>query len=678
MTFKTKVQSAVEARVHAFIDKARGKNPFTDAVWDEIVWAVDNKARASDGRKTERIWFNAAFVKKSTLKNAKEFPRPFADLVKAYACHIENRQDDGVSTIYHNVQVRAFRYLHAAFRDSRENPWELRPTNFDMAIRMCQEREERSSAYRIGVALAAIAQTMDSERLCEVRLNWLNPISRDAVDGGAKQWRVGKEFEDRRNAKLPTSDVVAIVGAISSRTDLSSPDLVRQRSLDLCVCGGFRPSELLTLAANCWIEEIQVDESGQPMLGPLGKPAVRYGIRYIPAKGAHVKTQIKWLATVMVDVARRAVVDIKERSEPFRNTAAFMASSVGRTLLPERWHSLPGDELMSLLDVYDAVGLRAAEPLKSARGFVREAKLTIVDLVRDGKEVPAIAKWELERYLVERSGLETVFPEEQGHHKLKDSLFVFPINYFHSTRSSLNGTATLMTYGQLTDYMVGRTGVQSIFERSDHRDDNGDPLKVTAYKFRHWLDTMAEDAGMSQLEIARWFGRGDIGHNSAYNHVTGLQLAASIHKKRALGKVQGPVTEAALNIKDPIRQQEFIVSSSVTAHRTDIGICEHNWAALPCPKHRECTVCDEHLLEKGNPDHIERTRVIKDDADLWIALAEEEVATGTSGADNWLAHQKLVRNRASAALAVHADVSIADGTLVQLPSYAGTQDDEDE
>lgn len=412
------------------------------------------------------------------------------------------------------------------------------------------------------------------------------------------------------------------------------------------------------------------------MLGPLGRPAVRCGIRYIPAKGAHKITQTKWLAAVMVDVARRAVADIKICSEPFRNIAAFMASNKGRTLLPERWHALPGDELLSLLDVYDAVGLRAAEPLKSARGFVREAKLTIVNLVRDGKKVAAVTKRELERYLVERSGQETVFPKEQGHHKLKDSLFVFPINYFHASRTSLNGTATLMTYGQLTDYMVGRTGVRSIFERFEHRDDSGDPLKVTAYKFRHWLDTMAEDAGMSQLEIARWFGRKDIGHNSAYNHMTGLQLAASIHKKRTLGKVQGPVTEAALKIKDPIRQQEFIVSSSVTAHRTDIGICEHNWAALPCPKHRECTVCDEHLLEKGNLDHIQRTSVIKDDADMCIALAEEEVATGTSGADNWLAHQKLVRNRASAALAVHADVSIADGTLVQLPSYAGAQDDE--
>ncbi|WP_094781134.1 hypothetical protein [Paraburkholderia ribeironis] len=674
MKLQTKLQSAVAEVVGAFINKARASNPFGDIEWDDIVWEVPNKARASDGRTVERIWFTAAFVAKSTRANAVAFPGPFGDFVKAYACHIERQNPEGLSTLYHNIQVRAFRYLYAAFGNTRQNPWEVRPAHFDVAIGECQKREERSSAYRIGVALAAIANTMDEYRLCEVRLNWVNPIRRDTTDGGIQQWKVGQEAKERRNKKLPTSALVETVGAISNRDDLSDSDLVRQRAMELCVCCGFRPCELLTLHVKCWIEEPQLDEYGQPMLGPGGKPAIRYGIRNVPAKRGFENTQIKWLPTVMVDVAKRALSDIKKVSEPFRKIARFMANRPGRTLLPEPWHSASGEELLSLADVYQVVGLSAADALGSAREFVQDAGITVVSLVQDRMKVTAVSKWELEQHLVERSGGETVFPAEQAHHELKDCLFVFPINFFHSIRASLNGTATLMKYGQFRDCFVGRATSKSIFERLGYRDEAGRPLKVTAYQFRHWLDTMAEDGGMSQIEIARHFGRKDIGHNAAYNQMTGLELAESIHKKRTKGKVQGPVTEAALKIKDPKRRSEFIISSTVTAHPSDIGICEHNWSATPCPNGRKCIACDTHTLEKGNPDHIARTQKLKSEAEEYVELARQETEDGTTGANNWLEFQKLTVERCDAALAVHNDASIPDGTLVELPSLRRFED----
>ncbi|CAJ0774588.1 hypothetical protein [Ralstonia chuxiongensis] len=669
MRLKRRVQSAAAEAIKLFIDKARAANPFGAVPWDDVYWDVSPRERASSGERNPKIWFSAAFRKKTTVANAEQFSSPFGDFVRAYVCHIEQRSGKELSTDYHGTVVRAFRYLYQSFKDDGGNPWELLPLHFDSAINLCRGREARSSAYRVGNALSTIANTMDEGGLCVVRLRWVNPISRDSVDGGAVAARVGKEFSARRNKMLLSEELLTALGHISNRPDLSDADLVRQRLTELLVCGGFRISEVLTLACDCWVDEPATDEYGQPMVGLNGLPVRRCGIRYVPAKGGHLGTRVKWMPSVMVDVAKRAIADVLRLSQPFRAVARFMESHPRRTLLPKPFHLKSGDSLLTFEEVYSAIGLKKDDVRGSVRGFIKYAGLRVVPMIVGGRDVKAIRKSELEQCLIRRSGSEVVFPKNEKHHSLKKCLFVFGVNYFDSRRPTLNGTAALLTRSQISGFLCGHKSVASIFERLNYRDENGDVLKVTSHKFRHWLNTMAEDGGMSQLEIARWFGRRDVGQNSAYQHMTGLQLATSIHEKRMLGRVKGPVTEAALRIHNPIRKAEFVVSSTVTAHMTDVGVCEHNWAALPCDKHRECITCDEHLLEKGNREHVGRTQELRQHAELSIDLARQEADDGTAGANNWLEHQRVVLERANAALAVHADDSIPDGTLVQLPSH---------
>ncbi|MFV8662566.1 hypothetical protein ACNRBV_02050, partial [Ralstonia pseudosolanacearum] len=525
MQLKTKVQSAAAAAVKSFIDKARAAAPFGKVPWEAVGWDVAGTSRAASSHKGGKIWFTSEFVQRTTLANAVQFDQPYGDFVRAYVCHMESRAKKGLATAYHNTIVRAFRYLYHAAKNATCNPWELLPWHFNLAINACQAKEERSTAYRVGNALEAIAKKMDEGRLCAVRLDWTNPVPREAVDGGLQNTRVGKEFVDRRNKMLPSERLLVALGRISSRHDLDDRDLVRQRTVDLLVCGGFRVIEVLTLPRNCWLEEPQLDDYGQPMVGQNGVPVVRCGIRYVPAKGGHEKTRIKWLPTVMVDVAKRAIDDIARLSKPFRDAACFMAENPGRTLLPEPFHSMPDDHLLTLEEVYAAVGLTGQKVRQSARRFAENAKLTVVALPSIGKKKnEAVTKWELERCLIERSGESAVFPEGQEHYPLHECLLVFGVSYFRSGSGTLNGTATIMTDGQMYDYIVGRPtmNIHPIFERLGYRDEDGSVLRVRSHQFRHWLDTMAEAGGMSQLEIALWFGRKDIGQNAAYNHMSGV------------------------------------------------------------------------------------------------------------------------------------------------------------
>ncbi|WP_199104437.1 hypothetical protein [Aquitalea sp. ASV11] len=663
MKFQTAAYKAAELNLVKFIDTSRSNIPFGPIHWDAMYWEVPKKSRASSGRKIERIWFNANFATKTTAKNAEPFPEPFSSFVKSFICYRESHAKKGLATLDHMVAIRAQRYLFEALRDRGNTPTALVPADFDNAINLCLQSEQHSSAYRIGIKLSEIAKLLDKHRLVPIRIDWKNPVPRNSDTSGAIGARVGKEFNEHRNRKLPSEEVMNALADISNRKDLEDRDLLRQRAIDLLVCGGFRINELLTIPRECWREEQLKDTNNVPLLDQNGKPAVRCGIRYIPEKGGHTETQTKWLPTVMVDVAKRAINDIQRITEPFWAIAQFITSNPNRTLLPEPWHSMPPGSLFSMDEVAQIVGLTNHT---SARLFVKTANLPLVK--KQGKErlIQAIAKSDLEFYLALQSEQQDIFPQGQGHYGLSECLFVVGINFLGSQRGTLNGTATLLTDGQISDYIVGRSMGLSIFDRLGYYAKNGEPLTITSHQFRHWLNTLANEGGLSQLEIARWMGRKDVRQNTAYNHMTGVQLAASIHKKLQNIEIKGLMQDTAIRIKDPVRREEFISSLTTTAHVTDLGICLHDWSALPCPKHRSCMTCDEHLVDKGNEDQKARALVLKQDTEVLLNLAESAEQEQAYGVNNWLEHQKIALSRLDTIITLHNDQNIPDGTLIHL------------
>ena len=138
---------------------------------------------------------------------------------------------------------------------------------------------------------------------------------------------------------------------ISNRTDLSDRDLLRQRAVELLVCGGFRINELMTLPRQIWVEEVVRDENGEPALNPNGQPATRCGLRYWPEKGGSAETQVKWLPSAMVDVARRAVQDILRLTSPAFEVARYQHENPGRTMLGSPWDEMPADHILSAREV---------------------------------------------------------------------------------------------------------------------------------------------------------------------------------------------------------------------------------------------------------------------------------------------------------------------------------------
>ena len=659
-----------------FVASMRIENPLGISDWSAMCWDLGQRKRVSSGRK-DRIWFNKNFVKKVTEQNAEPFPIAFGDLLRAIVCAREQGRAKGLDSNDHMVLVRAFRYLYKCAETRADHPTRLTRFDFDEAASACRV-EAASSAYRVGCKLQEIASMLDRKYLTPVRLNWVNPIPRDSQAGGALQNRTSREFFERRESKLPSDELLNTLAAIANREDLSPPDLLRQRAVELLVCGGFRCNELLMVPRDIWVEEPQKDSNGVQVLDRYGVPVIRYGLRYVPEKGGHHETQIKWLPTPLVDVARRAVRDIQRITEPFVQVARFMHEHPGRTLLPEPWHSMPGDTLLNMHDVALMVGLGGGSARLDTKGrqFVALAKLTSRSMQCKRRTVAAVTKADLEAELCTRSAASTVFPMQQSALKLHECLFLVGVNFIGSGRPTLNGTVTLLTQGQFDDYLTDRSGgprsvegTLSIFSRLGYVDSNGSPLSATTHQFRHWLNTLAQEGGLSQVEISRWMGRRSIDDNAAYDHQTGFQLAKRIRERIDSGEATGSAVTTLRQMKDPVRRAEFRQSLVASAHVTDIGVCVQDLSALPCERHRECTTCNDHFIEKGNTEQRDRAQEIFDTAQLMVRLAEAEQQDESYGADNWLAYQKLVADRASEILKIHADSSISDGTLVQVPGY---------
>ncbi|MBP0495812.1 hypothetical protein [Roseomonas indoligenes] len=664
-SFKSATTRTAENNLCIFIGAAQSANPFR-VVWGDRTWKTRKKARASRrGNEVIRFWRHL-YVSPARA----DFNEPFGSFVRAVVCHREILSADGLAISRHEDMVRACRYLYevlllretVGLEDDRVkiSPCRLMRGDFDEAESSARVRESVGAANNISSALEILGEMMDRRGLAAVPLQWSGSRrSRDKYD------RVGDAAERRRQAKLPSDEVFSALAMISSRGDLPDRDLLRQRGAEILMCCGFRINELLTLPRTTWVVTPVVDRDGEVMLDRSGRPAERVGLRYWPEKGGSTETQIKWLHSAAVEVVRRALDDITRITAPFAEAARYMVENPGRTVLGPPWDAMPADRHLSMAEA--AALLNFGSPVAMS-SFVKRTAMEVrqVDLGR-GRTQLAVLKGDVEAHLVRQSGVgEIVLPGGEENIALHDCLFVVPVEFFHPKNGNLRGTATIVNDGQLNAYLCGNGGTKSIFERFDVSGLDGRSLRVNSHQFRHWLNTVAQEGGLSEAEVARWMGRVSLGQNAAYDHVSPSKMARRLREKLHSGQAVGPVVEQLRDIKDPVRREEFARSAIPAAHATDIGTCLHDWSALPCDKHGACVNCEEHWLVKGDTLQMLNAERFRDDTKILLEMARLEASEDTYGADNWLAHHERALSQIGRVLEAHRDPNIPDGTPVRL------------
>ncbi|EEG07330.1 integrase [Pseudogulbenkiania ferrooxidans] len=605
-----------------------------DLAFDAHIWDVTKEcARKGQGTKRERITF-------CTLTTAgTKCPEPMSSAFRSFAQAYIRYMQGMRPVVGLGFRMAALRALEAALTENgaERSPVKADTGIFNRAAQLLHARFSEGAAYRIGIQLQMVADFLATNRLTVVPLRWHNSIKRPA--GGT---RVGKEFDEQRASKLPSPRALEVLPKVFRLAVAPADILVSSIAAILCSAPD-RINEVLTLPVDC-----EVNLAGA------------YGIRWWPAKEAD--PMVKWVIPSMSSVVQEALGKIRKETDAARKVASWYEANPTRMYLPANLERLRDHELLSMQEVGKVLWGR-----KFANGSPHTwCKENSIPLEKQGR-IWFAPFAQVESVVL--AMLPSNFPLLEPDKKLKysEALCVVQRNLFHRKKATYVPVIEPIVIQHINDGLGARSehGTQSIFDSLGFTDDTEKPIRMTTHQFRHYLNTLAQAGGLSQLDIAKWSGRRDIRQNEAYDHVSADEMVQRI--RNVIGdeeRMFGPLASIPKNTLIP--RDEFARLKIPTAHTTDFGFCVHDYSMVPCQHHRDCISCEEHVCIKGDEAKWAKLHTHLKEAQKLLADAEEAVQKGYIGGDRWMEHHQLTTERLYQLCEILDNPDVPVGAVIQL------------
>lgn len=610
-----------------------------DINFKNMTWDITDSVRLK-GHGNKRVRINFSTQETSNDPSPTKMEEPFVSFAMSYI-----RYAQGLNPTKNVAfRVSALRAVELALREtnSTNDPVLIDGAILNRAAQIISESFAESTAYRVGMQLEMISSFLDEHYLTSAILTWRSPIKRpiDTV-------RVGEEFDLRRAEKLPSE---AALDALPKIFNLATnPKDVIYSSIAAILCSApDRINEVLSLRESC--EVFDKDATGREI----------YGLRWWPAKGAD--PMVKWIIPSMVSVVKTAISNVRNLTQAARDIAKWYESNPTKLYLPEHLEHYKNQQLLSFNELSELLWSNC-ENRVSANAWCTQNDIKVTK-----KSNSYFVNFkDVEKTIL--NSLPNGFPvlnKEIGI-KYSEALFVVRVNELHPEKATHNTNISAITINQVNTAFGSRSKYQfqSMFDRLGFTEPDGKPIKVTSHQFRHYLNTLAQAGGLSQLDIAKWSGRKDLRQNDAYNHVTTHEMVALIRK--AIGnepKTYGPLSSLPKNI--PISRDEFARLKIPTAHTTDFGFCVHDYTMAPCEQHADCINCNEHICVKGDEYKSASVKKRLDEARDFLKKADEAVSEGYVGANRWSDHHRKTVKRLEQLVSILDDPSVELGAVIQL------------
>jgi hypothetical protein len=190
---------------------------------------------------------------------------------------------------------------------------------------------------------------------------------------------------------------------------------------------------------------------------------------------------------------------------------------------------------------------------------------------------------------------------------------------------------------------------------------------------RHTLTTWMYKHGISELQVAAWFGRNvrnPAEANKNYIHLKAWEIMRIIDECLSKGEFRGPWADILTSIKDPVRRAEIKKTMVGNVSFSKLGVCSHPEGTTPPTTPEACARCPGIIIIKGNEGYIDETRKQLMDSDRRIEEMNRLIATGKfRNKPKWLAIEMERRAGLVEMLEIHMDESIPNGTAVQRPPH---------
>jgi hypothetical protein len=636
--FKPQRELSAQANLKAFVALCRNSlTIFGQSLeFDVHTWDVSGYIKLKSKNTAVRLVFSSWAT--ANQRAPKPMPEPFLSFAKAFF-----RYQHGLNpTKAVGPRLAALRAVCEALDESgTHDPSAAHAGVFNRAAQLVAEHFSHSTGYTVGTQLELLAKFMDDNRLGSIPVQWKNILARPTASPG----RVGKEFDEIRHAKLPSAFALDAL-ARAFREASEPPDVVVTSVAAILCSAPDRVNEVLSLRVDC---EVKKEQTGRP---------TAFGLRYWPSKGA--EPMVKWVVPSMADVVQEALKRLRLHTIEARSVAAWYEANPTAMYLPPHLEHFRGRTDLSLKEMMDMLFV---EPKEGGSSWCKRNKVAVKKQGR--KSIVAFA--DVERVVV--SELPRNFPllDEETGLRYSQALCIVRRNSLHATRGVYWGLIDAVDHGTISTGLGNRSahGFRSVFERMGMFEADGTPIAIRSHQFRHYLNTLAQAGGMSELDIAKWSGRADIRQNSAYNHVSDRDIQARIadlkgENSESFGHL---VAQTRVSLLPRARFAELKIPS---AHTTDFGFCVHDFAMTPCQLHLDCANCNEQVCIKGDEFGEANARAKCRETKALLEEAQAADADGAYGASRWVQHQQLTLERLTQLVGILDDPSVPRGAVIRL------------
>lgn len=635
LLFTPKAELSAEKNLEGFEQFCRSELTLfgVNLPFEKHTWDLSEAFTAKGKTKTLRAIFSSYNAARSK-KDVPAMSAPFIGFAKAYFRYTLSLRR---STAWSNRLV-ALRILDDALCAEGLDGMVHKATH-DVFVRGAQcivDDYQPDTACKIGAELAHIGSFLVEHELCVMNSIWDSPIKKPS-DANI---RVGMVADKAREEKLPSREAIQAIAYIF-QNPADAADVFVSSSLALMHCFPQRINEVARLPFDC---EVEYDSSQPP----------QYGLREPGSKGFN--DSVRWLGATMEGVARSAIRKLKAASSEARNVALWYEANPTSMFIAPEFEYLRSREYVTQEEISL---LLYGVPDGWVKAWCQREAIRIA--------IPKHYRFaDVERVVL--SKLPKGFPIAPTGLKYSETLFI-------ARRFELD--ATLTTYKCIIDFVspdsltsrLGKSGsATSIFERLELKELDGSTICLNSHQIRHYLNTLAQSNGASEMDIAMWSGRADVSQNAAYDHVSHETIIASA---KSLAVAAGSQIFAGSTDIPKIRvvaHRDDATGKLITgtAHATLYGMCRHDYAASPCQIHRDCLNCHEHICVKGNNVKLENIRRLRDETAALLAKAELAEKNSEHGASRWVVHQSKTLAHCNELLRILVNPAVQDGALVAL------------
>lgn len=240
----------------------------------------------------------------------------------------------------------------------------------------------------------------------------------------------------------------------------------------------------------------------------------------------------------------------------------------------------------------------------------------------------------------------------------------------------------------LVNFLGSTHDFKTVFQRLDIRLPDGSYPLIQTHDLRHFLNTMAQRAGIPEPIIAMWSGRRSISQNAAYDHRTdaerlrahGYQVSDYDEAQvddlllRQVGQAfEGTIAPPALEVLSATEASVREMNRRLMISITQFGFCVGDLKSDPCPHAVNCLNCSRLMVCKGakKAKALIEAKLCKLKGQRNLLRAHVDEGGMRVKNNNVLPHLEVQIAGAEDMLLALNDPNIEDGTMIARKNSCG-------